>query len=95
MAKRMKQVIRNLDQEIGHDYNQMIDDLVKNLRISTPVAGGTARAGWKRSKARSDLKDGPIIENPVPYIDILEQGHSDQAPRGIIGPAIKRTRSLK
>lgn len=95
MAKRMKKIINDLNRELGRDYNFMIDELVYNLKRYTPVARGTAQKGWRKTAAAAEIKDGPIIENRVPYIDVLEQGHSDQAPNGIIGPAIQRTRRLK
>jgi hypothetical protein len=95
MAKRMNKVIKRLDQEIGRDFNQTVDQLLINLKRETPVATGTAQRGWRKTKRKAEFEEGPVIENRVPYIDILEQGHSDQAPRGIIGPAMKRTRRLK
>lgn len=45
---------------------------VAQLKQATPVDTGVARDGWHE-------KDGNII-NEVPYIDALNNGHSEQAP---------------
>jgi len=69
-------------------------------RPAKPGAGGTpvgktgqAIAGWKQNVK----PDNFVIENSVPYIEILDKGRhmtnrgmrgSKQAPKGIIGPSL-------
>ena len=45
--------------------------LVSELRSATPIDTGNARRGWQTTRTG--------IENPVEYIDKLNQGHSPQA----------------
>ena len=45
---------------------------VEQLKEATPVDTGEARDGWK-------VSNGKLV-NEVPHIDMLNNGHSDQAP---------------
>lgn len=63
---------------------RMEEDVHRDLISGTPVDTGRARRGWTRTK------DGS--ENRVPYIDALDDGHSKQAPNGIIKPALNKLR---
>jgi|15BtaG_2_1085339.scaffolds.fasta_scaffold16778_3 hypothetical protein len=94
MPNQSKKTLKQILAEIGHDFEQFNKAYISELKAVTPVAKGTARRGW-RSVYRNQLgkqTNYPVIKNDVPYIDVLEQGHSKQAPRGIINPANKRTR---
>ena len=53
----------------------------------TPIDRGRARRGWKLQRAGEKY----VVENKVPYINVLEEGHSKQAPNGMIKPAIRQT----
>lgn len=81
-----EQEMRRIEAEIIEKANDEIDDLVRygtrQLKIVTPVDTGKARKGWdyelnmtRRGKLRS-----ATIFNPVEYIDVLNKGHSKQAP---------------
>ena len=52
----------------------------KRLRELTPVATGRARDGWFKETRGEDR----AIVNEVPYIKVLEDGSSKQAPRGMV-----------
>mgnify|MGYP003124375624 FL=1 len=77
-----------------------ITDMVENMRTDifkvipelTPVApvnGGTAKAGWKKTKEGT--------RNDVIYIGRLDRGHSKQAKNGMTKPALDiiKTRAKK
>jgi len=95
MAKRMKQVLNTLDQEIGRDFNSMVDDLNYQLKLITPVDTGRARKGWRKPRKAEIDQKSPLLDNRVEYSGVLDDGWSSQAPRGIVEPAFKRTRRLK
>lgn len=65
--------------------DQITDDLTSELKMRTPVDTGRARDGWIQNKGRGVNN----ITNSVPYIEELDKGHSDQAPDGIVNPAIE------
>ena len=97
MPNQSKQTMKSLRAEIGRDFEQYADKLLKNIRSLTPVDSGRAQRGWVNKyndqigKASRDTKF-ILFANKVPYIDILEKGSSRQAPAGMINPALKRTR---
>lgn len=64
--------------------DRMEEDLHRDLIAGTPVDTGRARKGWRRTAEGS--------ENMVPYIKPLDEGHSKQAPNGIIQPALNKLR---
>lgn len=87
-------VAKQLTQEIEQAVDQLGDALFEEIKARTPVKSGTAKAGWDLKKSGS----GFVIENPVPYIGILDRGRhmtnrgmrgSLQAPRGMVGPSLK------
>lgn len=103
MANQSKKVINSLQREIGHDFDRYNEDLLKNLKELTPVyrgddrRGGTARKGWKNKYTNKigKRKSFDLIENKVPYIGVLDTGSSTQAPKGIVEPALKKTKTRK
>lgn len=78
LSKKMKQII-----------DDVTNDLQSELKRRTPVDTGRARDGWIQNKGRSVN----TIRNSVPYIDELEKGHSNQAPDGMVQPAIEQIRA--
>lgn len=67
-------------------------DLLNGLTMATPVDTGQARNGWQLA-GEGDLT---VVENRVPYIGKLNDGHSQQAPAGFIENVIDDvTRGLK
>jgi hypothetical protein len=63
---------------------RMEEDVHRDLQSGTPVDTGRARRGWTRTSEGS--------ENRVPYINALDDGHSKQAPNGIVKPALNKLR---
>jgi hypothetical protein len=87
-------VAKQLTQEIEQAVDQLGDALFEEIRSRTPVKSGTAKAGWDLKKSGP----GFVIENPVPYIGVLDRGRhmtnrgmrgSLQAPKGMVGPSLK------
>lgn len=61
-------------------------DIQGDLIRETPVDTGQARNGWQ-----NDLVGGQRhVQNSVPYIGELNNGHSNQAPAGFIEAIIDR-----
>ena len=72
---------------LAHDVAaKMALDLHQGLVLATPVDTGRARAGWTVDTGPQD----PVIENVVPYIGVLNDGHSQQAPAGFVEAEIDK-----
>ena len=96
MASNPKSVIRDLEREIGRDFSSTVNELHRNLQSTTPVQSGRARRGWQKTYSGNLPQGQTIIErNHTDYIGVLDTGTSQQAPQGIVIPAIRKTRNLK
>ena len=82
--------------EIAIDYDKYQQRLFSNLVSSTPIDTGNAQRGWKNVSEMSKLigtgKKAVVIRNDIAYIQRLDDGHSRQAPKGIVGPVLNKTR---
>lgn len=84
-----KREMRRVEREVKRLANSELEDKIKyatrTLRVVTPVDTGEARAGWTSSyrKDFDGFVDGKIV-NKVEHIDILNRGHSKQAPKYFI-----------
>jgi hypothetical protein len=87
-----RRTINQLQSEIERDLSQFNTEFVNNLRATTPIRTGQARRGWQNTYNGLSGGKTKIAQNNVGYIDVLNKGSSRQAPRGIIGPALSRTR---
>lgn len=67
------------------ETDKMMTDLHGGLMRATPVDTGRARNGWQLQ-----LGQDPTIENQVPYVGKLNDGHSKQAPKMFIEAEINR-----
>lgn len=87
LAARLGRVPERLRAELtdlGHEFREAVVG-------ATPVATGRARKGW----GPLSLEESPAglrvrLANPVPYIHLLEQGRSKQAPEGVFALASER-----
>lgn len=61
--------------------------LTDNLKSRTPIDTGRARRGWQ-GRAQGTRA---TISNTVPYIELLENGRSRQAPNGFVRQAVQAT----
>jgi hypothetical protein len=83
MASTSKQVIKELELQLGVDVNSFIDRVSKRIIATTPVKTGRARAGWtKVDSYKPDGRTRTVIINKVPYIGVLDDN------KGIVEPAI-------
>lgn len=55
-------------------------DIHSRIKARTPVDTGRAKAGWMLQIGGSE----DLIFNNVEYINMLEYGHSQQAPAGMV-----------
>jgi hypothetical protein len=96
MAFFRSKTTKQLDKEIGHDLDKYQSRLQLSLVRLTPIDTGNAQKGWRKVADMSDVlntgKNKIIIRNDVEYIQKLDDGHSRQAPRGIVNPALQQTR---
>ena len=90
--------IKQLKTEIDTDLSTFVRQYVAQLKSTTPIRTGRARNGWQQTYRKGRLGKGgsiPIASNAVPYIGVLDEGSSRQAPRGIVEPALNRTRKKR
>ena len=77
--------MRSLEREKDSFITRVANDILGVARGKTPIDKGQARRGW-RLASRFKMKS---VVNRGPYIVHLEEGHSKQAPNGIIGPTVR------
>lgn len=90
-----RKTIRELSTEINTDLSKFVKDYISTLKTTTPIRTGRARNGWQSTFQRKSIGKGgtiPIAKNDVPYIGVLDDGSSRQAPTGIVEPALRKTR---
>ena len=61
-------------------------DLFGAVIEDTPVDTGNAKKGWSQRQ----IHDGHELANNVEYIKSLENGHSKQAPHGMVRKNVRR-----
>ena len=64
------------------------------MLVETPVDTGKARSGWNYTLATT-AETGAKIWNDVPYINALNNGHSQQAPMFFIEQIMAQLGELK
>lgn len=82
----------SIESWIDATVNLFLDDFFEEVKQTTPVDDGRAKRGWrKRNKYKASRRgDTTVMENRVPYIAILDEGSSRQAPRGMTDPAFRK-----
>ena len=76
-------------QILTDDYQDSIaEEAYKLMRDTTPVRTGRARRGWEKRRSRF-TGSTRVVENKVPYVIYLNEGHSRQAPKGYIQQALE------
>lgn len=88
-----KQAVASLEREKEDFIARVAQETLEVARKNTPIDKGNARRGWRLESSFQQKR----IVNRVPYIIPLEEGHSKQAPNGILGPTVREitTRSYK
>lgn len=86
-----EQSMRALKDEISIHLDRVFEDLRGELKTKTPKRSGRASRGWQKTGSfEPGTQQGPqeVLRNDVPYVGLLEEGRSKQAPRGMITPAV-------
>lgn len=79
--------VSDLQRDLEKYTAQVAQTFYEEVKKATPIDRGRARRGWNLYR-----KDRVWhVNNRVPYINVLEEGHSKQAPNGMIEPAIGQT----
>ena len=81
----VNKVVGSLEREKEKLMTAVAQDTLETARAKTPIDKGQARRGWRLEPSYRQKN----IVNRVPHIDALENGHSKQAPNGILGPTIR------
>ena len=91
-----EQEMQRIEDELLSLSNIEITALIKygteQLKVVTPVDTGKARKGWQSEidlTRRGKFLSGTIF-NQVEYIDILNRGHSQQAPSYFIEQTLSK-----
>jgi|TARA_R110002124_G_C8942056_1_gene512760 hypothetical protein len=97
MSNQSKKTIKQLQTEIGRDFKKYTDDFYKSLVSLTPIDSGRAKSGWvylynNQIGKKTSYK---LFTNKVPYVGVLDNGWSKQAPKGMFEPTVKRTRQAR
>lgn len=77
-VSRLNRVLHTLDEQ------KISDVAYKAFVANTPIRSGNAR--------RSTVQSGNEISANYPYAQRLEEGYSDQAPKGMTEPTIEAVR---
>lgn len=72
-----KRLDRELEVQVREMDRKRVGRLMADLVEATPIDTGFARSRWKMTPS----KKGFDITNDAPYIFVLNNGHSKQAPR--------------
>lgn len=91
--RRITQVFaQDLTQRLESAMRKVILDTHQSVVFMTPVDTGRARAGWSSTNAVGSFRIGATftVSNPVVYIEALENGHSTQAPHGMVAVSINK-----
>lgn len=86
-----KDLLKELDQYVVDESDQLLVELETHIKADTPVLSGRARDGWNITSYIRRVGDTGILQNDVPYVIYLEEGHSNQAPQGFIETNIIRS----
>jgi len=80
-----KKVIADVKNVVNQEKIDVTQDLYQTIKRRSPVRSGKFKRSWTRTVSAQGAK----INNPQPYSQRLEDGHSRQAPLGVVKPAIE------
>jgi len=89
-SRNPKVIFNDIENSMGRAIDSLFSEINTDARDITPIRTGRARAGWRKVSTYRIGDTGVIIENPVPYIGILDRGSSRQAPKGIMTPVLNK-----
>lgn len=67
--------------DINGLMNYVGDEMLHRIQRRTPIKTGYAESRWDKTQTTENLVQ---ITNDAPYIGVLENGSSDQAPNGMV-----------
>ena len=73
--------------EIDKEFAQRVLQAVLQLKANTPVDTGRASKAWSSTLTQSQVA---TIVNDTPYIGVLNDGHSAQAPAYFVEQVLHR-----
>ena len=65
-------------------YQLSTFEVFNRLVKRTPVDTGRLRGNWKMTPVTFNLGGNTLISNDLPYAGAIEDGHSKQAPNGMV-----------
>jgi hypothetical protein len=86
LERKIPGIIANAEQVARDVRDKIAADIYADLLRETPVDTGQARQGWQMDL----IGDQQHVQNAVPYINRLNDGHSKQAPSGFIDAIVDR-----
>lgn len=98
--REFERAVRNSSKVVQEGIARVVDDTGKEVKrlaeAGTPVDTGKLRRGWRLKSSGRGRKRIAIIDNPVPYAAIIENGTRKRAPRRMLQKAfIRGERGLK
>jgi len=87
-----KSFIDGINKTINFVMKELSNTVFEDIKRRSPV-GKTGR--FKNSWTKRGSGKKYTITNPQPYGPALEAGRSRQAPKGIVGPAIKSITTIR
>jgi mRNA-degrading endonuclease RelE of RelBE toxin-antitoxin system len=88
-SSKASSIKRDIRAKFQRAVNSFFEELNTSSSKITPIRTGRARRGWRKSGKYRIGDSGVMIENQVPYIGLLDEGRSKQAPAGIIMPVLR------
>lgn len=102
MAKARK-TMTDLSREMDKGLRAFATEFIHQLKTATPIRTGFARNSWRNIYTGKTIGSGgiiPLAKNEAPYIGVLDgqspKGFtSTQAPKGVVKPALNKSRKKK
>ena len=88
-TKAVAGLLDDFKDEASKHFEIAVLNAYLELRKETPIDTGEARDGWEMERAVS-VDDIARITNDVEHILLLNQGHSQQAPRYFVESTLLR-----
>lgn len=85
-----KTIFNHIESKLERAVDQLFNQLNTDARNITPIRTGRAKRGWRKTSTYRIGDSKVLVENKVPYIGLLDQGRSRQAPAGIIVPVLSK-----
>jgi hypothetical protein len=79
-----KKMVNDIKGSVDNERIELVADLYNTILRRSPVRSGKFKKSWRKIETKTRAN----ISNPQPYSVSLEQGHSPQAPLGVVAPAI-------